>query len=282
MRNGCPQVAEASALKLIAELETKRLVGYEARLQELQAKLDSMREDDWVAPLLRFVETGQRDQMLIAIGRMPFSEEEARRVLWSMAETFDASATAGWEYLKCLPVSRSKRRRLIKGRWIVHLCAGPALKGSQTAPCEFDPFLELEGMGFEVLSLDILRSACHDLLKQEGVWRLLLWAACQGKLAAVLSGPPCRTWSHRPAPDTVGPTTGTWPQPVRSMEEPWGFRDLVEGERSKVVGDNKLLLQPLVLFIISSFVQRRITPCLQEHPRPAKEYLPEDHPPKLD
>ena len=68
VRNGCPQVAEANALKLIAELEAKRLVKYEARIQELQAKLDSMRDDDWVAPLLRFTETGQRDQLMVSIG----------------------------------------------------------------------------------------------------------------------------------------------------------------------------------------------------------------------
>ena len=165
----------------------------------------------------------------------------------------------------------------------MHLCAGPALKGPQASQDEFDPFLDLdlEGMGFEVLSLDILRSSCHNLLKQEGVWRLLLWAACRGKLAAVLSGPPCRTWSvlrYRPAHDMVLPSTGTWPQPVRSMEEPWGFKDVHESDRSKVIGDNKLLLQPLVLFVISSFVQRRVIPFLQEHPRPAKEYLPADHP----
>ena len=281
VRNGCPQVAEANALKLIAELESKRLVKYEARIQELQARLDSIREDDWVAPLLRFTETGQRDQLLISVGRMPFLEEETRKAMWSLAETLEPTANAGWEYLKVLPVSRATRRRLLKRKWIVHLCAGPKVDSLQAAKNGFDPFFEFEGMGFEFLSLDILRSTSHNLLKQEGVWRLLLWAACRGKLAAVLAGPPCRTWSvlrYRPALDMISPSTGTWPQPVRSEHEPWGMTEMSGSDRNKVLGDNKLLLQPLLLMIISSFVQRRIIPFLEEHPSPASEYLPDTHP----
>ena len=76
--------------------------------------------------------------------------------MWGLAEALEPSTKAGWEYLKCLPMSRAKRRRLLKRRWIVHLCVGPKMDASQTTQEGVDPFVEFEGMGFEFLSLDIL------------------------------------------------------------------------------------------------------------------------------
>ena len=56
------------------------------------------------------------------------------------------------------------------------------------------------------------------------------------------------------------------------------MKEVTGSDRDKVLGDSRLLLQPLMLMIRSSFVQHRIIPFLEEHPRPAKEYLTETHP----
>ena len=56
------------------------------------------------------------------------------------------------------------------------------------------------------------------------------------------------------------------------------MKDASPSDKDKVSGDNKLLMQSLMLVITSTFVQHRVIPFLEEHPRPAKEYLPETHP----
>ena len=86
--------------------------------------------------------------------------------------------------------------------------------------------MKLESDDTVVLELDIQRSAAQDVYN-DALWSLLLRAAREGRLAAVLGGPPCRTMSvlrHRPG----------GPRPARSPAEPFGLSTLTPSERELV------------------------------------------------
>ena len=73
------------------------------------------------------------------------------------------------------------------------------------------PLLKLESNGTVVLELDIERSQAQNLYN-DALWSLLIRAAREGRIAAVIGGPPCRTMSvlrHRPGGPSSGPFSAT-------------------------------------------------------------------------
>ena len=72
----------------------------------------------------------------------------------------------------------------------VSLCSGMNLEG--------DPLrLWSQERGLEYLGVDIRGKGGQgwNLCAEAGVWSVLLWAAAQGRVVAVLSSPPHRTWT---------------------------------------------------------------------------------------
>ena len=89
--------------------------------------------------------------------------------------------------------------------------------------------MKLESADTVVLELDIQRSAAQNVYN-DSLWSLLLRVAREGRLAAVLGAPPCRTMSvlrHRPG----------GPRPVRSPAEPLGLSTRTPSERELVDHD---------------------------------------------
>ncbi|CAE7263495.1 GIP [Symbiodinium natans] len=129
-----------------------------------------------------------------------------------------------------------------------------------------------------VLELDVTQCAAHDL-NRLSLWSLLLKAAKDGRVAAVIGGPPCRTMSvlrHKPG----------GPRPVRSPSEPYGLSDLSASERALVNNDTGLFARMLFLHATAT-AGRRVhrqsvhhssqVAFLLEQPQPVDRYLPVGH-----
>ena len=119
IRGGCPQLAETEALRLISDLENKRLERFEGQLCELQAKIEAVEATSWEEPICKYLTQGDRKELMVAISRLETHDDSATQAMFSQVR--DLSKGKEWEYLKELGFPRSKRRRLMKsGRWMVH------------------------------------------------------------------------------------------------------------------------------------------------------------------
>ncbi|CAE7819778.1 GIP [Symbiodinium sp. CCMP2592] len=178
------------ALKMIAELETKRLEAFQESVQDLECQIEHLQAEPDPTHLLRkFVETGDRGDLLQALMAQPYLSEVPASVKAWMAEGIGSTdASSGRSLLKALPLRRSARRALLQSdRWFVHLCAG--------APKQEDPISEwCAERGLIPLTVDLREKGGKgwDLTRRNGVWRLLLWAAAAGKIACLFSSPPLK------------------------------------------------------------------------------------------
>ena len=187
--NTCPYLQEQQALQLIAELEATRLGEFRDRVQTLECQLEARQECvDPSEAWSKFATTGTRRDALSAIFSQPYLQDVPDDVKAPLAEEIPAKdcAQEAKRVLKTLPLKRASRKLLLgSDRWVVHLCSGK--------PRPSDPLQEwCEQNGMLFLHVDVLEKGGKgwDLLKQQGVWRALLWAAARGKVAAVFSSPP--------------------------------------------------------------------------------------------
>ena len=121
--------------------------------------------------------------------------------------------------------------------YVLHLLSG------HRRPLDFQAHMEALLDSFPtrlfVLSIDIANHPVFgDLTNGDSVhmWLELLRS---GRVAAVLAGPPCESWSvarHRPAPDARRP-----PRPLRSSTRLWGLGHLTKRESLQVTLANRLL-----------------------------------------
>ena len=182
----CPVLREHEALQLISDLEDLEL----ARLREqtLVGAVQTLEvadneAADWSFHLEDFLSSGQR----VALRRMlrdpgcPLREEtELGRMALVGDLDLGFSEDVGAKYMKALPFSRARRRRLLRTRWAVHLFSGD--EGATE-------FHVIEDGETAVVNVDIRVSKGLDLLN-DSVFRVLLWAAGRGQVEGVYGGPP--------------------------------------------------------------------------------------------
>lgn len=110
-----------------------------------------------------------------------------------------------------------------------------------------------------VIAVELLRGV--DMLAEEP-YSTLCTACIEGKVAAVIGGPNCRTWSirrHIPKPNGGSPVRGRlWPTC-------WGLDNLEPQAQRKVDGDNTLLCRQITLMHLAYFYEQR-TCLFLEHP----------------
>ena len=182
----CPVIGETQALDLIKELEAKRVEELRENTRATQKALWLWDETArWARHLEVFLQDGTRARQLLAMETddSPFKDLEASTKA-AMAEELALDDRAGWNYLKALPVSRRKRKQLMRCQWVVNLFAGP---GPDTAE-----FKNIDGDSM-LVEMDITRSRAFDMRKSSGAYRALLWAAATGRVKGVLSSPPMRS-----------------------------------------------------------------------------------------
>ncbi|CAE7801443.1 unnamed protein product [Symbiodinium sp. CCMP2592] len=183
----CPLIGEACALVLIRELEEHKVRNLRESVRNTQKSLWMWnQEKPWARHLEEFLGSGRRADQLSALSSedSPFASlTEAERS--ALAEQVELTDKAGWNYLKAIPCSRQRRKRMMTMPWILHLYAGDG-RGA-------DPVFKVLEDSRVVVEVDIAKSLAYDLFKVSGVYRCLLWAAATGRLDGILGAPPART-----------------------------------------------------------------------------------------
>ena len=194
VRNGCPELVQSKALELISRLEERKLAEIEQLKRHTEEGRDRIRqarialEKSWWEHLMDYARDGVSCSGDAAVANAPFFTDVPRGALRGLVPSGDAGDESLWDMLRsALPnLNRRRRKALQQSRhWIVHLFAGPR---------PHKTFARLERDGTVVLELDVTQCAARDL-NRLSLWALLFKAAKDGRIAAVIGGPPCRTMS---------------------------------------------------------------------------------------
>ena len=244
-KDGCPLISKNLALQLIEEAEEK----------QQSVCLKALNYDEEYSWMSRLIET--------------------HPVLKSLPEHLRQSLLVEVGEWNDLPLNKRMRKKYQREGFVVHLFAGK--EEGQTLRRTLD---QREGKGDNLLELDILRDARHDLLKDKGAYGGLIRAALDGCLDGILGGPNCRTRSilrHFPIEGQK-----ECPRPVRSWKDQqiYGLHELTEQERKKVQEDDIMLWRMIFLFMISTYVRRAkgdkfVVRFLLEQPASPKERMPD-------
>ena len=251
VKNGCPELVESQALTLISRLEERKMQQVEELRRRTEEGKDRIRqariamERTWWDHLVEHVSSSAPAAGHMAVSTAPFFQDVPDRALSGILPSEDVDSKTLWKALEEGMPNLNRRRRKALHRasnWVVHLFAGPGTHKS---------FKRLESQETVVVELDICRSRSQDLY-HDPLWTLLVKVAKLGRVAAVIGGPPTRTWSM------TGPRTDG-PHPLRSPTEPFGLSTLTSDERDLVDRDTGLLARMLWLHALST-AGRRVHP----------------------
>ena len=225
MRDGCPQMPEFQALELISRLEQRKLDRLRSATAETEIIVRSAAlsmDRSWFESLVGFC-NGDRSAGLRAVDSAPFFQDVPPEALEGLISASDLGS--GWALLKRMSCwNRHYRRRLLNSdSWIIHVFSG---KGSNSA------FKSLNVGNSVVIEIDILSSSYLNV-ENQALWDVLTWGSMNGKISAVVGGPPCKTFSrlrHRQP----------GPPPVRTREFPFGWNGQSGPERQEMIRDTRL------------------------------------------
>ena len=211
VRNGCPEILEHQALKLIARIEESKLETLKSATAVTKAKVREAAmslNKTWFDHLLTYCDSAISSEALHAINSAPFFEDVPRPALQGFTEA--SPCVNGWDALKGLRhLNRRTRKRLWgSSQWVVHLYSGKSPN---------EEILFLERQGFVVLEVDIEKGKSHDVTDPL-VWRALEWGARNGRIASLVGGPPQNSFMLRrhmsPGPEALRSPEflyGGWP-----------------------------------------------------------------------
>ena len=248
VKNGCPELVESQALTLISRLEEHKLQKVEELRRRTEEGKDRIRqakiamERTWWDHLVEHVSSSAPAAGHMAVSTAPFFHDVPDRALSGILPSDDVDSKALWKALEeGMPYLNRRRRKALHraSNWVVHLFAGP---GSHKA------FKQLESQDTVVVELDICRSRSQDLY-HDPLWRLLVKVAKLGRVAAVIGGPPSRTWS-------VKAHRADGPHPLRSSTEPFGLSTLTSDERDLVDRHTGLCARMMWLHALSTAGRR--------------------------
>ena len=159
----------------------------------------------WFDHLVSYCGSGIGTEALLGIRNAPFFKDIPQESLFGLSEADPCSN--GWDALKGLQhLNRRRRKALWSSRqWVIHLYAGKK---------ENSEIMFLERQGFVGLELDLERGKSHEVCNPL-VWRALEWASRNGRVAAVIGGPPQNTFMLRRC-------MSPGPEAVRSNTHPYG------------------------------------------------------------
>ncbi|CAE7778026.1 unnamed protein product [Symbiodinium sp. CCMP2592] len=209
LRGHCPVLPVTQALELIAELEQKRMASFERTVKEFQQQIKVIKEKGlqswtWREHLQAAREGGDRTHVAGFLHKNPVFSTINAEALLGVPEHVPLGGRDGWNLLKGMPWSRSKRKALFQSdSWVVHLFSGEEKSdGAKQRDTMKRSFWGEALTGDEVLlEVDLTSSKSMDLLQRDGVLRVLAWAALSGKIKSIVGGPPRQTF-----PTTIGPS----------------------------------------------------------------------------
>ena len=269
VRDGCPEIAERDALRLIAMLEDKQLQELKNNTATTRRKVKAaamMMERTWFDHLQSYTASSISTEALKAVEAAPFFRDIPRQCLAGLVEA--VPELNGWEALKGLEhLNRRTRKRLWSSdKWLVHLFAGEREKKD---------WAHLERAGYTILELDITRGRTHDILRPS-TWRVLEYAARKGKIAAIIGGPPQGTFM-------ISRYNVNGPRPLRTNDYPYGgWSGQSDADVFTVNRETKLVARMIYLHALSTAGRlaehKEPSVCrevgfLLEHPRDPRGYL---------
>ncbi|OLP83551.1 Retrovirus-related Pol polyprotein from transposon TNT 1-94 [Symbiodinium microadriaticum] len=174
VKNGCPEVSERTAYKLIQELEDQQL----PRLDDVtQASVQAIHglKTSWWSYLKEYVRGGNVIEGYSAIDKANFFDY--KDVLKEHVVT-RLPKLGIWELLKTLNINRRARKRLLRASgWIIRWDA-PSVDKSK------DSFKQLAFVGSQIyVNMNTLLSENEFA----DVWRVVQWAAFVGKVDVVVA-----------------------------------------------------------------------------------------------
>ena len=213
LRGNCPVVPTSQALALIAELEQARMKEFERTVDDLKAQVRMIRERgreawSWERHLQVLCEQGDRTAMAGFLHMCPTFEGVPPEALLGLPEAIPVGSKDGWKLLKGMPWSRAKRKSLFQSdNWVVHLCSGDErTRDARLQGPMRKAFWSSSLNGDDVMvEVDVTASRSMDLLQQKAVFRVLAWAALNGKIKAIVGGPPRHTFPG----ETLSTTTAS-------------------------------------------------------------------------
>ena len=247
--SGCPEISADMALSLIREYEEK-IGTVKARQERINCLVADMK--------------AASSSELAKLWKLGDAEADAA-VLAYVRGLFPSVPLCMWEEVLCslqtphdeIPTwNRRIRCRLLRSKGIIlHLFCGESRKAFEELATKH---------GLVHLAVDL-----SENLLGLGTFRFLLQLAAQGKIRAVIGGPPCRTLSlcrHFPFPESLGNA----PRPLRIRGEPlfssndeW-LSALTGQEVAQLRVDNTLFLRMMILYGVSVETSR-----LEDLPEPA-------------
>ena len=202
LRGHCPVIPVTQVLNLIAELEQKRMASFENTVQELQRQIKVIKDQGlqawtWEQHLRAAREGGDRVHMAGFLHKNPVFSAVPPEALLGMAEGVPIDGRGGWNLLKGTPWSRAKRKALFQSDgWVVHLFSGEEkseeAKRRETMRRSF--WGEALSGNEVMVDVDVTASRSLDLLQRDSIFRVLAWAALNGKIKAIVGGPPRQTF----------------------------------------------------------------------------------------
>ena len=197
LRGSCPVLPIGQALSLIAELEQARMDQFEKTVEDLKSQMKVLRDQGrdgwtWERHLQARREDGDRTSMAGCVHRCPAFAALSPEALLGLPEAIPRTAKDGWNMLKGLPWSRAKWKALFQSDgWIVNLFSGDDRTREARTQAVMKQSLwstALEGNDVFV-NVDVTASKSLDLRQQGAVFRLLS-GGLNGKIKAIIGGPP--------------------------------------------------------------------------------------------
>ncbi|CAE7749536.1 RE1, partial [Symbiodinium sp. CCMP2456] len=186
--SGCPEVDEAKALELIAEIEQGNVDRLNQSMKATQVAMLRAcvveRDDQWERSLECYVQNGAFEDGFRALVSFPWARDLPREDLVKAVTDLPKDAAEAWSLMLQLGFNRRMRKRMMHKDWIVKLFSGARTPMDKM-------FKALESNGSMVLDVDIQRMTTLDLRTPgDGIMKLLLWGAATGRVAAVIGGVP--------------------------------------------------------------------------------------------
>ncbi|CAE7838902.1 RE2 [Symbiodinium sp. CCMP2592] len=269
VREGCPEIAEHDALRLISRLEDGNLESLKANTAATRSRVRAAAlsmERSWFDYLLSYVDGEMASEAWKAVESAPFFQEVPRQCKAGLVESFPEAN--GWRALQGLEhLNRRTRKRLWNSdKWLVHLFAGKKEKKD---------LHHLEAHGYMILELDIERGRTQDLLKT-ATWRAIEFGARKGKIAGIIGGPPQSSFMI--SRHVVG-----GPEPVRSNAAVYGnWPGQPDADTWLANRETQLLTRMIYLHALATAGRMRASPSVDaikgvafmlEHPRDPRGYL---------
>ncbi|CAE7733563.1 unnamed protein product [Symbiodinium sp. CCMP2592] len=170
--------------------------------RDLQKQIKAIRDNGscawtWEQHLRAAREGGDRTHVAGLLHKNPVFSTVSAEVLLGVPEGVPRGDRDGWNLLKGTPWSRAKRKALYQSDgWVVHLFSGDERSEEAKRRDAVKKSFWSEALsGDEVMvDADLTASRSMDLLQRDGIFKVLAWGALNGRVKAIIGGPPRHTF----------------------------------------------------------------------------------------